>query len=54
MEWLEVNRDKLDCYDKIIECIDDEGGPQLVKEMLKKISVRKPHINYFTQNTLPC
>ena len=41
MGWLEVHRAKLDCYNKILECIDDEGRPQLVKVMLKKVSLRK-------------
>jgi len=31
MDWLEVHQAKLDCYNKILECIDDESKPQLVK-----------------------
>jgi len=41
MDWLEEHRAKLDCYNKILECINDEGRPQLVRGMLKKVSIRQ-------------
>jgi len=41
MDWLEEHRAKLDCYNKILECINDEGRPQLVRVMLKKVSIRQ-------------
>ena len=27
MDWLEQYSAKVDCYDKIVECRDDKGGP---------------------------
>jgi len=41
MDWLEEHRAKLDCYKKILECINDEGRPQLVRGILKKVSIRQ-------------
>lgn len=31
MDWLEFHRAKVDCYDKIVECIDDEWKFQEIK-----------------------
>lgn len=41
MDWLEIHRAKVDCYDKIVECINDEGKFQVIKGILKPISRRK-------------
>ena len=27
MDWLYLHRTKVDCYDKTIECVDDNGQP---------------------------
>ena len=40
MDWLEKNRDKVDCCEKVLECIDDEGRTSLVRGIPKKVSVR--------------
>ena len=32
---------KLDCYNKIFECMDEEGNPVVVKGIPKVISVRQ-------------
>ena len=31
MDQLEKNRAKVDCYEKFLECIDEEGGPLISK-----------------------
>ena len=31
MDWLEVHRAKLDCYNKTFECFDEEGNLRVVK-----------------------
>ena len=40
MDWLEVHRVKLDCYNKTFECIDEEGNLRVVRGIPKLISVR--------------
>ena len=40
MDWLEVHRANVDCYEKVLECIDEEGSPGLVRGIPKKVSVR--------------
>ena len=41
MDWLEVHRAKLDCYNKTFECMDEEGSPRVVRGIPKVISVRQ-------------
>ena len=41
MDWLELLRAKVDCYNKFIEGINDEGQFQVIKEILKPISIKK-------------
>ena len=41
MDWLEVDRVKLDCYNKTFECTDEEGNPVVVKGIPKVILVRQ-------------
>jgi len=41
MDWLEEHRAKLDCNNKILECINDKAQPQLLKAMLKKVSLKQ-------------
>ena len=41
MDWLEAHKVKLDCYNKTIECIDEEGNPWVVRGISKVISVRQ-------------
>ena len=31
MDWLEAHREKLDCYNKTFECLDEEGNLRVVK-----------------------
>ena len=40
MEWLEAHRDKLDCYNKTFECMDEEGNLRFVRGIPKVISIR--------------
>ena len=30
MDWLYLHRTKVDCYDKSIECVDDNGEPRVL------------------------
>ena len=41
MDWLEAHREKLDCYNKTFECLDEEGNLRVVKGIQKVISRRK-------------
>ena len=40
MDWLESHRVKLDCYNKTLECMDEEGNLVVVRGIPKVISVR--------------
>ena len=40
MDWLEVHRVKLDCYNKNFECLDEEGNPRVGRYIPKAISIR--------------
>ena len=31
MDWLEAHREKLDCYNKTFECLDEEGNLRVAK-----------------------
>ena len=31
MDWLEAHRKSLDCYNKTLECLDEEGNLRVVK-----------------------
>ena len=31
MDWSEAHREKLDCYNKTFECLDEEGNLRVVK-----------------------
>ena len=41
MDWLEAHRVNIDCYNKIFECMDEEGNPVVVKGIPKVISLRR-------------
>ena len=41
MDWLEAHREKLDCYNKNFECLDEKGNLMVVKGIPKVISRRK-------------
>jgi len=40
MHWLYLHRTKVDCYDKAIECLDDNGEPRVLQGKKKATSVR--------------
>ena len=40
MDWLENHKVKVDCYEKVHECIVEEGRPRLVRGFPKKVLVR--------------
>jgi len=39
MDWLYLHRTKVDCYDKAIECVDDNGEPRVLQGKKKATSV---------------
>ena len=41
MDWLEVHRVKLDCYNKTFECLNEEGKLKVVRGIPKVISIRQ-------------
>ena len=40
MNWLYLHITKVDCYDKVIECVDDNGEPRVLQGKKKATSVR--------------
>jgi len=40
MDWLYLHRTKADCYDKSIECVDDNGEPRVLQGKKKATSFR--------------
>jgi len=40
MDWLYLYRTKVDCYDKAIKCVDDNGQPRVLQSKNKATSVR--------------
>ena len=40
MDWLYLHKTKVDCYDKSIECLDDNGEPRVLHGKKKSTSVR--------------
>jgi len=40
MDWLYLHRNKVDSYDKSIECLDEIGEPRVLKENKKATSIR--------------
>ena len=41
MDWLEAHRENIDCYNKIFECLDEEGKLKMVKGIAKVIYGRQ-------------
>ena len=39
MDWMERNRAKVDFYEKVLECVDGEGRPRVVKGIPKQVLV---------------
>jgi len=40
MDWLYIHRTKVNCYDKAIECLDENGEPRVFQGKKKATSVR--------------
>jgi len=40
MDWLYLHKTKVDCYEKSIECVDDNGEPRFLQGKKKSILVR--------------
>jgi len=40
MDWLYLHRTKVDFYDKVIECLDDNGEPRVLQGKRKATTVR--------------
>jgi len=40
MDWLYFHRTMVDCYEKSIECLDDNGEQRILRGKKKEISVR--------------
>ena len=40
MDWLVAHKEKLNCYEKTLECEDEEGNEKLLQGIQKLVSVR--------------
>jgi len=40
MDWLYLHRTKVDCYDKAIECLDENGEQRTLRGKKKETSIR--------------
>ena len=40
MDWLYLHRTKVNCYDKAIECVDENGEPRALQGKNKSTSTR--------------
>ena len=40
MDWLYLYKTKVDCYDKAIECLDDNGEHMFLQGKKKETSIR--------------
>ena len=40
MDWLYLNKTKVDCYEKDIDCVDDNAEPRFLQGKKKATSVR--------------
>jgi hypothetical protein len=41
MDWLASHKEKLNCYEKVLECEDNEGNARILQGIQKPVSVRK-------------
>jgi hypothetical protein len=41
MDWLASHKEKLNCYEKVLECEDDEGNARILQGIQKPVSIRK-------------
>jgi hypothetical protein len=41
MDWLGVHKEKLNHYDKTMECEDEEGNARVLQGIWKSVSVRQ-------------
>jgi hypothetical protein len=41
MDWLVSHKEKLNCYEKTLECEDEEGNARILQGIQKPVSVRK-------------
>jgi hypothetical protein len=41
MDWLVVHKERLNCYDKTLECEDEEGNMRVLQGIQNPVSVRK-------------
>lgn len=40
MDWLSIHENKVVFYDKVIECLDDDGEKRILQENKKPTSMR--------------
>jgi len=40
MDWIYLHETKVDCYDKVIECLDDHGEQRILQGNKKAMLVR--------------
>jgi hypothetical protein len=40
MDWLSSHKGKLNCYEKILECRDEEGNTRILQGIWKLLSMR--------------
>jgi hypothetical protein len=41
MDWLDSHKSKLNCYEKVLECEDEEGNARILQGIRKLVSIRK-------------
>jgi hypothetical protein len=41
MDWLASHKEKLNCYEKILECEDEKGNARILQGIQKPVSIRK-------------
>jgi hypothetical protein len=41
MDWLATHKEKLNCYEKTLECEDEEGNTIILQGIRKSVSVRQ-------------
>jgi hypothetical protein len=41
MDWLATHKEKLNCYEKTLECEDEEGSTRILQGIRKPVSVRQ-------------
>jgi hypothetical protein len=57
MDWLVSHKEKLDCFNKNLDCEDDEGNKRMLQGIQKPVSVRKIstlQLKKYSRKGVPC